>query len=377
MKVLVIGGAGATGRLIVKELLHRGCDVTILHRGVHQPDLPDEVARIHADPFSLEELQGSLEGRRFDVVIAMYGMLRHVASALVGKTERLVSVGGMAPIFKGWGEMTSINPWETTHPTPLALPEDHPLASEEGIDRFASAVRKAEKLVMQGHVERHFNTTHFRYPLVYGPRNICPAEWGIIRRVRDGRRKLILPGGGLTIVARGYAENMAHAILLAVEQPDASAGQIYNICDTRQQYNHEWVDLLCSIMGHEFERIAIPFHLLPEGFRATPPQLLYRHHCSPSLEKVKTQLGYRDVVGLEEALERTVKWYMENPLPPGAEEEQNLGDPFDYDYEDGIIAAFQRLENGFREEIADLPRKEVVWRHPYQRPSPKSAPESK
>jgi len=38
-----------------------------------------------------------------------------------------------------------------------------------------------------------------------------------------------------------------------------------------------------------------------------------------------------------------------------------------------IIAAFQRLEGGFREEIAELPRKEVVWRHPYQKPAPKAA----
>lgn len=373
MKVLVIGGAGATGAVIVRELLQRGCDVTILNRGVHEPDLPDDVARIRADPFSLDELQGALDGRHFDLVIAMYGMLRHVATALTGKTERLISVGGMAPIYKGWGEMTSINPWETTHPTPLALREDHPLSSEQGIDRFAGAVRKAERFVIQCHEEGHFNATHFRYPLVYGPANICPAEWGIVRRVREGRRKLILPGGGLTIVARGFADNMAHAILLAVEQPEASAGQVYNICDARLQYNHEWVDLLCAITGHEFERTAIPFHLLPPGFRATPPQLLYRHHCAPSLDKVKSQLGYRDVVGLEEALERTVKWYMENPLAPGAEEEQNLGDPFDYDYEDGIIAAFERLEGSFRDEIANLPRKEVVWRHPYQKPAPKTS----
>jgi len=373
MKVLVIGGAGATGLVIVRELLRRGCDVSILHRGLHEPDLPDSVTRIHADPFSLEELQGALEGRHYDIAIAMYGMLRHTTTALMGKTERLISVGGAAPIFKGWGEMTSLNPWETTHPTPLALSEDHPLATEEGIDRFAGAVRKAENFVMQSHSDGHFNATHFRYPLVYGPSNICPAEWGFVRRFREGRRKLILPGGGLTIVARGFADNMAHAILLAVEKPEASAGQVYNLCDERMQFNLEWVDLVCEILGLELERIAIPFDLLPSGFRATPPQLLYRHHCVLSLDKVKTQLGYHDVVGLEEALERTVKWYLDHPLAPGAEEEQNLGDPFGYEYEDAVIAAFGRLESGFRDEIADLPRKEVVWRHPYQKPAPKAS----
>jgi nucleoside-diphosphate-sugar epimerase len=375
MNVLLIGGAGATGRGIVQGLLARGCAVTVLSRGVHDPGLPPTVARIVADPFSLDQLEAALDGRSFDLAIAMYGMLRHVTTALRGKTERLISVGGAAPIFKGWGEMTSINPWETTRPTPIGLPEDHPLSTEEGVDRFAGAVRKAEIGVMQAHADGHFNATHFRYPLVYGPRNICPAEWGIVRRVRDGRRTLILPGGGLTLVARGFADNMAHAILLAVEQPEASAGQVYNICDARLQYNHEWVDLLCAITGHQLERVAIPFHLLPPGFRATPPQLLYRHHCVMSIEKIQRQLGYRDVVGLEQALERTVAWYTDHPLAPGAEEEQNLGDPFDYAYEDGVIAAFRRLESAFTHEIEDLPRKAVVWRHPYQKPAPAPEPE--
>ncbi len=149
MNVLVVGGAGATGLIIVRQLLDRGCKVTILHRGMHEPDLSESVERIIADPFSLEALEQALDGRQFDLVIATYGVLRHVATALKGKTERLISVGGAAPIFKGWGEMTSLNPWETTHPTPLSLEEDHPLSTEEGVDRFAGAVRKTENFVMQ------------------------------------------------------------------------------------------------------------------------------------------------------------------------------------------------------------------------------------
>ena len=115
-----------------------------------------------------------------------------------------------------------------------------------------------------------------------------------------------------------------------------------------------------------------PFELLPEGFRATPPQLLYRHHSVLDLSKIKEQLGYRDVVSLEQALERTVTWYSDHPLAPGAEEEQNLGDPFDYDYEDGVISAWQTAQSEFSSAISQLPRKEVVWRHPYQKPAVKS-----
>ena len=368
MKALMVGGSGATGALVVEGLLERGYEVTVLSRGYHAPPAPDRVETLVADPFELDSLSEALEGREFTLAVATYGVLRNVASALIGRTARLVSVGGAAPIFKGWGEMTSINPWETTQPTPLLLEETHPLSREEGIDRFAGAVRKAERFVLEAHEAGHYNVTHFRYPLVYGPQNICPAEWGIVRRVRDGRRKLILPGGGLTIVARGFSENMAHALLLAIDQPSASAGQVYNLCDERLQYNREWVDRLCEILGHEFECFDLPFSWLPEGFRATPPQLLYRHHCALDIGKIKRELGYRDQVTLEEALERTARWYMDNPLPPGHETEQNLGDPFDYEYEDAIIAAYRRAGEGFASEIEDVPRKPTTWRHPYLKP---------
>lgn len=369
MKILVIGGAGVTGTPIVQQLLARGCDVSILHRGVHAASAPDSVSRIMADPYAKDGLANALAGKRFDAVIATYGRLRYVAQQLIGITDRLISVGGAAPVYKGWGEMMAPNPWETTQPTPLFLAENHPLASAETADPFSLAVRKTEQDILGFHQAGHFNVTHFRYPLVYGTNNICPAEWGLIRRAREKRTPLILPAGGLTMVSRGFAENIAHAIMLAVENPSASAGQIYNICDDAVIYNQQWVTLLGDIMQHRFDTIDIPFSALPTGFRATPPQLLYRHHCVLDISKIKQQLGYRDVVSVEEALARTVKFYMDNPLADGSEAEQNLGDPFDYAYEDAFIAAWQKHGENFVAARDALPAPKVVWKHPYQQPS--------
>jgi len=365
MKVLVIGGAGITGTPIVNGLLKRGCDVTILHRGTRAVDLPATVQRIHADPYAKDSIAPALEGKFFDAAIVTYGRLRYVAQALVGHTTRLISVGGAAPVYKGWGEMTAPNPWETTHATPLFLAEDHPLSTVPTDDKFSQMVRKTESDVMQLHQQGLLNVTHFRYPLVYGTNNICPAEWGLIRRAREQRQPLIMPAGGLTLVSRGFAENIAHAILLAVENPSASAGQIYNIADETILHNHQWVRLVSDMLGHTFECVDIPFDMLPQGFRCTPPQLLYRHHCVPDITKIKQQLGYRDVVSVEEALQRTVSFYSDNPVAPGSEPEQNLGDPFDYPYEDAFIKAWHTLRHNFKETIAKLPAPKVIWKHPY------------
>lgn len=368
MKILVIGGAGVTGTPLVHQLLGEGCDVSILHRGTHRANVPDTVTRLQADPYSKDGLLDALKGKRFDAVIVTYGRLRYVAQQLLGVTGRLISVGGAAPIYKGWGEMTAPNPWETMQATPLFLAEDHPLARAETSDPFSLAVRKTEQDILQFHREGHFNVTHFRYPLVYGTHNICPAEWGLIRRARDKRHTLILPAGGLTMISRGFAENIAHAITLAVKNPSAAAGQIYNICDEQLLFNQQWVSLLSDLLRHRFDTVDIPFSALPAGFRATPPQLLYRHHCVLDISKIKNQLGYRDVVSVEQALERTVRFYCDNPLDAGSEAEQNLGDPFDYAYEDAFIAAWQKNGENFLANCAALPAPTVIWKHPYQQP---------
>lgn len=84
-RALVIGGSGTTGPHILTGLLARGYNVTMLHRGTHEPgDLPD-VEHLHADPHFVEPLQAALGDREFEVVIATYGRLKAVAEAVAGR----------------------------------------------------------------------------------------------------------------------------------------------------------------------------------------------------------------------------------------------------------------------------------------------------
>ena len=221
---------------------------------------------------------------------------------------------------------------------------------------------------MQAHQDGHYNATHFRYPIVYGPRAIGCPEWGIIRRVRDGRRQVIVPGGGIALVSRGYNDNVAHGMLLAVDNPTASAGQIYNICDEKPIAVREWAKLVAQTMNHEFEFIEIPFPLLPPTFRLAPTQTLFPYHRVMDVTKIKQQLGYRDAVPVEKALELTVEWYLRNPLEPGGETEQNLGDPFDYAAEDRYIQTYENGSEQIRQALLESPEKEIIWRHAFPHP---------
>jgi|YelNatPaOPRAMG01_1025707.scaffolds.fasta_scaffold19839_5 nucleoside-diphosphate-sugar epimerase len=372
---LVIGGTGATGPYIIDGLLQRDYEVTVLHRGVHEAELPPQVKHIHADPHWLEKLQEALAGKKFDLVIADYGRLKRIAEVAKGLTSRLISVGGAMAIYKGWMRISEPHPWSSMEESPVPIKEDDPLATAPGVDRFAERARAAEQAVMEGHRQGYYNATHFRYPIIYGPRHPGPAEWCIIRRIKEGRKRIIVPGGGMALVSRGYAENLAHGIMLAVDNPTASAGQIYNISDERILSNREWIRLVSRIMGHEFEFIEIPFNMLRADFNHAPVQALIPYHRVMDITKIKEQLGYREIVPPERGMELTVKWLLQNPLEKGGEVEQSLGDPFDYAIEDKLIDIYLQAKEELTRRFWEAPEAKTMWRHPY--PHPKSPDELK
>ena len=51
---------------------------------------------------------------------------------------------------------------------------------------------------------------------------------------------------------------MAHAVLLAVDQPDISAGKIYNCADLQQFSLAQWVRLICDAMDSPMEIVGVP-----------------------------------------------------------------------------------------------------------------------
>ncbi len=354
MKALVIGGTGPTGPYVVKGLIHRGFEVTILHRGTHEVDLPPEVDHIHGDPHFEEHLKLALGDRKFDLAVGLYGRLRYVANVLKGRISRFISVGAGAT-YQGWSQ-----PGGAPEDILIPTPEDAPIQNDPRVNKFIFRIVEAETEVMKAHQERQYNATHFRYPMIYGPRQLAPHEWSILRRILDKRKRLIVVNGGLTIRSRGYAENMAQALLLAVDKPEESAGQIYNIRDDRLLTNRGWISIICKVMHYQFEFVEMPYPLArPARVYSWGPQ-----HYVTDIRKVKDHLGYHDPVPADKAIELTLKWYLENRPLPGGIEEQQLRDPFDYDLEDRLMDEFMVSWRRLR----DLQPTPLGFRHPYDHP---------
>jgi nucleoside-diphosphate-sugar epimerase len=336
MRALVIGGTGPTGPYVVNGLCERGYEVVILHTGRHEVDtIPAGLEHVHTDPFDPAAVEAALAGRTFDVACAMYGRLRELARILAGRVGKFVSVGGV-PVYRGYGSPRVLVPPGLRAPTREDAAKAQP---EDGGSENLKVVRIVE--TEDAVFKHHPRASHVRYPLIYGPSQLIPREWMIVRRILDGRRKIILPDGGLFLRTAAYSVNAAQALLLTIDRPDASAGQAYTASDEWTPTLRQVCEIIAGALGHDFEIVDMPYELATPGH---PLMMLGDpfHRFTPS-DKLVHQLGYRDVVPVEEALSLTARWLAENPVERGGLTEKGLlQDRFSYDAEDRLIEAWER-----------------------------------
>lgn len=358
MKALVIGGTGPTGPYLVNGLIARGYEVAMLHRGTHELDEnPPEVEHIHVDPHFRETIDPALAGRKFDIVIATYGRIRVIAEALIGITPRLITIGG-PPSYRGM-----FNPQDNYPPgMPIPTPENAQRIESSEEASFGWLIRQTEDTIMGFHAAGHYNATTFRYPMVYGPNAIGSLEWLIMKRAQDKRKQIALADNGMTVVSRGYAENMAHAVLLAVDKPDAAAGKIYNCADEQAVSVGAWAQMIARCMDWEFEICGIP-DAYAHTSRDFLPLDTSTNHQLMDLYNIRHDLGYRDLVPMQEAIPRTIAWMLKH-RPDNDGKFTNKADPLNYQLEDQLLAIY----NEAVAKMQEIPFRRKEVHHPYPHP---------
>lgn len=364
-KVLVVGGTGPTGRYIIDGLRARGHEITIFHRGNHElPELAD-LEHIHDDPHFADSIAAALGDREFDVVLGMYGRTALIAEhfATRGTCSRFIGIGSNLG-FSGW-----VAP-ETSHPTgpPVLVPESGTQVADEDVDqwpslRFARKIVETERRVMAHHRPGRFEVTWLRYAVVYGPGNVNPWEWSVLKRIQDGRPHMIIASDGLEIRSRIYSRNAAHAVLLTVDNPEAAAGQVYNCADDQQFTQRQWIEVTQAACGGKMDLISMPWEIAAPAWHLLPSHIESLTHGLVDTSKIRTQLGYRDIVPATEAIKETVEFYRENPVT--SDDFPLLQDKFRYDDEDRILAAYRRMVEEFTAQEGAGSREMF---HPYPHP---------
>jgi hypothetical protein len=168
----------------------------------------------------------------------------------------------------------------------------------------------------------------------------------------------------VAVIPRGFGANVANSVLLAVDQPGASAGRHFAVGDLKQYTLRGIIEGITSYMNYEWELLDVPYEL------ALPSRAfnLSRSPVVPSTSLIESELGYRDLVPPEVALEITVDWLLEHRPEPGGRVEYQIGAVFDYEKEDRIIESWRRATSEVRATLSEVDFPAGPLPHVYEHP---------
>lgn len=331
LSALVVGGTGPTGVPIVEGLLDRGYSVTVFHTGAHPGEFSRPVELVLGDPREEGDINRALGQRRWDLAVCTSGRLRLLARVLAHRVARLVGITGQ-PVYAG-----------TMRPTPegvLALPISESAERQSDASGYTGRVAEGEDQLLAQHASGDFEAVIIRYPGIYGPRGRLAHEWAVVRRILDGRQSMLMPHDGMTYFQRGYAENVARLVVLAAEVP-AAAGQSFNAGDEAVLNARRVAEVIAEELGAELDLIGLPAPLCRGVF-----PLAEKSSLILDLSAARSILGYRDVMGVEDATRLTARWLADHP-PATGEVPDAFGGSFDYAAEDELSSRWSHMMANF------------------------------
>jgi dTDP-glucose 4,6-dehydratase len=120
-------------------------------------------------------------------------------------------------------------------------------------------------------------------------------------------RPIPVYGQGVNVRDWLYVEDHADALLCVLER--GQVGRSYNIGGENEARNIDIVRSICALMD-EMRPEGAPHDRLI-SFVADRPGHDLRYAIDPA--RIRTELGWRPSVTLDEGLRRTVRWYLDNP----------------------------------------------------------------
>ena len=336
MRVLILGGTHFIGPPVVRRLVGLGHEVAVFYRGQTETPLPQNVKSFHGNRERLGEYVDNFRSYEPEVVLDTLAMTERDAEAVMatftGLARRLVVLSS-GDVYRAYGRLIQQDPGP---PDPTPLTEDSPLRDKlypyreyaEGPDDMQYHYDKilVERVVMAR--PDSLPATVLRLPMVFGPGDYQHRLFGYLKRMDDKRPFILLAEDWAKARAlRGYVEDMAEAIALCVTKEEA-ANRVYHVAYQENFTEETWLSMVAETVGWKGNVIKVPNQELPEGLQH---HMDMRQDWSVDSSRIRQELGYREVVPLQEAVRRTVAWERANPpqIDPAR---------FDYAAEDALLA---------------------------------------
>jgi 2'-hydroxyisoflavone reductase len=319
-RALVIGGTLFMGRALVDQLLERGDDVVIMHRGRGTP-FGSRVGEIQCDRNDVAAVHAALESTRVDVVYDnVYDWQRGTSAEQV--------VAAATATAKGLRRYVFTSSVAVYHPGG-AYTEDVELVPSDYPNVYGAQKANTERALFALGREQNIPVSTLRPAFVYGEYNPFEREAFFWDRLRAGR-PIVIPADGLATMQWVYSRDVARAAILASET-DVAVGHAYNLANYPPITQVDFIRLLAGIAGTDAHLVPVPRERLQElgGGLFAPPYYFGAYLDVPPItvrpDRVRAELGL-DLTPMEQGLRDTFRWYeqQQRPRPDFAWEDQAL-----------------------------------------------------
>ncbi len=319
-RALVIGGTLFIGRALVEQLLARGDEVVIMHRGSGTP-YGDRVGEIRCDRNDVAAVGAALSGQRFDVVYDnVYDWQRGTTGDQVLAAARAAAQGLTRYVFT-----SSV----AVFPVGGVFDEDSPLVPSDSPEPYGAQKAASERALFALCQSDGVAVTTLRPAFIYGAHNPFDREAFFWDRLRDGR-PIVIPGDGRATMQWAWSLDVARAAVLAAAR-DVAVGRAYNLANYPAITQLDFVHLLGRISGRAAKVVHVPRALIQQrgGALLAPPLYFGAFLDIPPItvraDRVHDELGLT-LTPLETGLRETFTWYerQERPRP-------------DYSWEDALL----------------------------------------
>lgn len=325
MKILVTGGAGFIGSAVVRLAVARGHRVVNLDALTYAANLAnlasvadaENYAFEHADICDREAVDRILKTHRPDAIMHLaaeshvdrsidgpgafvdtnirgtYTLLEAARAWWDGQGRRAdfrfhhISTDEVYGSLGPDGQFTETTPYDPRSPYS---------ASKAASDHLVRAWHETYGLpVVLSNCSNNYGPYHF-------PEKLVPVV--ILRAL--AAENIPIYGDGGNVRDWLYVEDHADALLLVLEK--GQTGRSYNIGGENEATNLDLVRMICALMDERRPEAAPHDRLI--SFVNDRPGHDRRYAIDPT--RIRTELGWRPSVTVEEGLARTVDWYLAN-----------------------------------------------------------------
>jgi len=322
MRCLLIGDDQFLDCIIAKELLLAGWEVALLDLNEPIEEIAEDVIHIVGNMENIDAKAGEIAYFKPETVVHLSARnskdIENIRKICEASASHFV-VASSSNVYKANGLVyqTEMGDLDNTPITESALLRSEPLGDASG-----------DRLKVESHLAKSpVPHTILRSPPIYGPKDNLYRLLPLISRMLDKRPFIVVSenqaGWKWT---HGYSEDIAHGIALAAMKSTES-NRVFNIGENKAPSILERIDHLATVFGWDGDVVALPNENLP-------PHIVPKGNFDQNLEldssKIRSEIGYKEVVDYYDGLYETIEWYQKN-LPAKYRESK-----FNYQSEDAL-----------------------------------------